>query len=114
MKPEERLCYLTFDDVHIEPSLSQFEKEDFIVGFHNITGLPRPTFASKATVFMARGICSKWKQPLAFFNESSMEGPQIAVTIKTIYRKLRSIGLTMLATVSDQGGTNTTAIEYLV
>jgi len=114
MKPHERFYYLTFHDVNIESSISWEEKEDTIAGFHNTTETPKSTFASKATVFMVRGITAKWKQAIAFYlNEGSMSGVDIAKAIKSMYRKQKNARLRMLATVSDQGSTNSTLIEYL-
>ena len=115
MKAHQRLCYLTFDDVNIEPALAWDEKQDSIIGFHNTTGQSKGTFASKATVFMVRGMTTKWKQAIAYyFNDGSMSAADIAVTVKSLYRRLKGCGLQMMATVCDQGGTNTTAVNSLV
>lgn len=94
---EPIFCYCTiiFDEMSIEPSLYYNEGCDSIEGFQDLgTDKRKPVFADKVMVFMARGVCKKWKQPLAyFFVENGMTSDVLVVTLKDIIRHCRAAGL---------------------
>ncbi|KAJ8911224.1 hypothetical protein NQ315_014936, partial [Exocentrus adspersus] len=63
---------------------------------------------------MLRGLFKKWQEPVGFlYNRSSMPAAEIAMNIKNIVGKCHAIGLTVLATVCDQGVNNVKAINLL-
>lgn len=72
-------------------------------------------FADHALVFMIKGIYTKWKHVVCFtFCEGTTSTPDLQRLLKTIIRELRSIGLHIVATISDQGATNQAAINKLI
>lgn len=115
MESEDRSCTLLFDEMSVEPALSYNQKHDRIDGFHNTGNDRKNVFADHAMVFMARGIRRKWKQPIAYyFVNNGMDARTLASKIKEIIRRLREIGLRVIATVSDQASSNTAAINLLM
>lgn len=53
---------------------------------------------------MAQGIANKWKQPIAyFFVESTFSGLQLKNTILQCISKLKNVGITVRAVISDLG-----------
>ncbi|KAJ8974025.1 hypothetical protein NQ317_016579 [Molorchus minor] len=115
MEPRDRYCTIMFDEIALDAACLYNKKKDIIDGFQDNGGGDRkPFFADKAMVFMARGICRPWKQPLAYyFNEAGMKKEMLAKTIKDIIRSARSVGLKVIATVCDQGTSNVAAIDIL-
>lgn len=78
-----------FDDMTIEPTLNYDAKKDEVIGFDYCGEIKKLKIADHATVFMARGIRKKWKQPLAFyFSESGMTVPDIVRNLKYKYMTL--------------------------
>lgn len=59
---------------------------------------------------MARGICRKWKQPVAYyFNEGGMKTDVLVKNIKEVITACQNVGLK----VCDQGTANVAAINKL-
>lgn len=91
LKQSERVVVLQFDEVKVKKVLEYDNKEDEIVGPY-----------SYMQVVMARGLFSKWKQPV-YVNFDTKVTPEL---LKSIIIKLASIGYTVNACVSDMGGGN--------
>ena len=53
-------------------------------------------------VLMVRGLCSKWKQPLYYEFDAAMTPEKLA----DIIAKIESLGLQVIAAVSDMGPGN--------
>ena len=70
--------------MQLDPSLQLNRGTDVIEGFQDYgEGNRQPVIADKVMVFMARGQCSKWKQPISYyFTEGGMKTDQLAKTIK--------------------------------
>ncbi|KAB0793229.1 hypothetical protein PPYR_12849 [Photinus pyralis] len=116
MKRLDRYCILMFDEVSLRPGIHYNQKGDFIEGFVDLGGNERRAlFADHATVFMLKGIHRKWKQPICFcYCEFTMKTPDLVVMIKVLLSHIFQCGLTVVATVSDQGATNAAAIKQLL
>lgn len=78
-----------------------------INGFQDNGGSDRRRIiADKAMVFVARGMCKKWKQPICYyFNEE-------AKIIKEI-KSCQDAGLNVKSIVCDQGSANIETINKL-
>ncbi|GLV39575.1 hypothetical protein CBL_08359 [Carabus blaptoides fortunei] len=75
----------------------------------------RPSIENHALVFMARGVCKKWKQPLCYtFCKNTIKTVMLVKMIKNIILECQVAGLEVMTTVSDQGATNIGAINYLI
>ncbi|KAG7298322.1 hypothetical protein JYU34_017922 [Plutella xylostella] len=115
MKPDDRLCTLIFDEMALSPHFDYSKKRDDIVGFVNNGHETRNQIADHALVFMIRGISKNYKQPICYtFCSGSTKKDDLAVLIKTLIRKLNSVGFNVLATVCDQGTSNVSAINSLI
>lgn len=81
---------------------------DLVEGFEDLGHLGRINKpASQALVFMARGLYSNWKLPIAyFFSVSSMSHSVLNKLIISTVEKLLEVGLHVKAVVCDQGTNN--------
>ena len=63
---------------------------------------------------MARGQCSKWKQPISYyFTEGGMKTDQLAKTIKKVVMSCQNVGLNVKSIICDQGSANIAAVNKL-
>jgi len=79
--------------------------KDLLIGLEDYGDGEKTNFlATSATVFMARGICGNWKQPLAYFlvNEAC-SSDKVKEKLFQIIDKVEQIGLSVLAIVCDIG-----------
>lgn len=107
----DRNCIVMFDEMSIEANLTYSVAEDEIEGF---TTIGSGKIADHVMVFMAAGVCKKWKQPIAyFFTEHGMSASDIAVNLKMLIHELQAIGLHVVGTVCDQLSTNSSAYKRL-
>ncbi|GBN72314.1 Transposable element P transposase [Araneus ventricosus] len=92
-KPEaERVCILSFDEMHIDRKICYDVSEDQILGPF-----------SKVQLVLARGIMAGWKQPVFFNFDTTMTKHLLYEIIKKIEEK----GLIVKAIVSDLAGIST-------
>jgi hypothetical protein len=64
---------------------------------------------------MVKGIYNKWKQTVCFtFCAGTTSTDQLSNILKEVIRQLRSCGLIVLATISDQGATNQAVVNQLI
>lgn len=114
MDEANKYCCLLFDEMSLEASLSFNKSKDCISGFEDCGDGRKKKFADHVSVFMARGIRRKWKQPICFyFSEHGMNAAQIAKQLKLVISSLQSIGLHVVATICDQAASNTAAMNIL-
>jgi hypothetical protein len=72
-------------------------------------------FADHALTFMVKGIYNKWKQTVCFtFCAGTTSTDQLSNILKEVIRQLRSCGLIVLPTMSDQGATNQAVVNQLI
>uniref|UniRef100_A0AAR5Q909 THAP-type domain-containing protein n=1 Tax=Dendroctonus ponderosae TaxID=77166 RepID=A0AAR5Q909_DENPD len=112
----DRHCVLMFDEIALQPGLQYNYILDCVDGFVDLGGADRrPKFADHALVFLLKGIRKQWKQPICFtFCEGTTQTADLIDLIKSVVRKVRETGLSIVATVSDQGATNAAAIRSLI
>ncbi|KAF2900368.1 hypothetical protein ILUMI_05816, partial [Ignelater luminosus] len=69
----------------------------------------------KALVFMLRGINQRWKQPIAvYLVKSATKTLKLAKLIEEVVDAVHSLtAFKILATISDQGSSNISAVKYL-
>lgn len=116
MKSVDRHAVLLFDEVAIGSLLAYDSRADEVKGVADFgVGKRFPKIADYANVFMLKGVFRQWKQPICF---TFSEGPTKSATIKYFIRKIiqccHKIGLTILATICDQGAPNQSAINQLI
>ncbi|KAF2891805.1 hypothetical protein ILUMI_14368, partial [Ignelater luminosus] len=113
MKPLDHYCALLFDEVALEPGLQYNRKLDMFEGFEDYGGSERkPSFADHALVFMLKGICRKWKQPIVFtFCKGTTSTLRLTSLLKDVIRQVKLTGLKIMCTICDQGTTNQATIN---
>lgn len=116
MSTVDKLCVLMFDEVSLEAGLAYNQQYDCIDGCVDFgEGNRKPHFADHAIVFMLKGIARKWKMPICFaFCEGTTPTLILKNLIKAVITEVKSIGLNVVATISDQGATNKAAINSLL
>ncbi|CAG4969484.1 unnamed protein product [Colias eurytheme] len=115
MNANEKLCILLFDEVALAPNFNYNQRKDKIIGFVDNGLETQKKIGDHALVFMIRGLFKNYKQPIAYsFCSGSTQKEELARQITEITRKLKSIGLNVMATVCDQGASNMSAINYLI
>lgn len=67
LNEKEKDCILCLDEISIKSHLFYDISKDKIVGFQEPYRSDSMDVANSALVVMARGIASKWKQPIAYF-----------------------------------------------
>lgn len=91
MSEFERLTVIIFDELYISNQISINRKEEEVVGPHKTT-----------QVMMARGLFSKWKQPVYY----KFDTPVTKEVLNDVITKLFECGFTVVATTSDLGSSN--------
>lgn len=88
----DKLCVLSFDEMHIDSRIEYSIAMDKIVGPH-----------SKVQVVLIRGLCAKWKQPIFYDFDVTMKKDLLFSIINAI----EDVGVKVCAIVSDLGGCGT-------
>ncbi|KAJ8914162.1 hypothetical protein NQ315_016241 [Exocentrus adspersus] len=116
MNPLDKCCVLMFDEVSLSTGLMYNSSRDCVEGLVDFgQGDRRVAFAEHALVFMLKGVRKGWKQPICFyFCESTTPTPDLIRIIKDVVRHVRNTGLEIIATICDQGATNSAAIKQLL
>jgi len=91
MKSFEKLTVINYDEVYISNQMSIDRKEEEVIG-------PYRT----CKVVMARGLFSKWKQPVFY----EYDKPITKEKLTKILEQLFECGFTVVATISDLGPKN--------
>ena len=111
----DRCVVVSLDEIKLRPKLTYLRGEDYVVGFEDFGEMGRTTRVSNhALVLMVRGVTRKWKQPIGFFYSA---GPAPADVMDDILkqgiRRLRKVGLNVIATVCDMGKPNQSLMRQL-
>ena len=68
MNENEKLCILSCEEISLKTHLDYCTNKDLLIGLKGYSDGEKTNFlATSAIVFMSRGICGNWKQPLAYF-----------------------------------------------
>lgn len=114
MKERDKVCFLMWDEMLLQPHVDYDAKKKHILGFEDFGAKRRARFADHALIFMIRGIQSGWKFPLAYyFCDGATKTNQLVEWIKDIAKIIIDSGLYLVAFVCNDGKRNLTAIEKL-
>lgn len=91
LKAVERVVVIQFDEIKVRKVLEYDQKNDQVVGPH-----------TNMQVISARGLFSKWKQPLYLNFDTQVTKD----TLMNVIGRLKETGFTVKACVSDMGGGN--------
>lgn len=115
MEMAERKCVITFDEMCIKQFLEYNKYLDLIEGFEDYGHLGRSKKTAKyALVFMARGIFSSWKLPLAYyFSNAGMSSEKLKEILYLLLDTCLKSGLTPEMVICDQGSYNQKLFKLL-
>lgn len=91
MSTRDRVVVLAFDEMSVNKTIELDKRNDDVVGPHG-----------EMQVVSARGLFSKWKQPLYVNFDQQMT----KTILEDLVTRLHSIGFTVVANVHDCGGGN--------
>jgi len=105
MDNEQKYCVIAFDEMSIKKYLEYSKYLDVVEGYEDLGHKGRnDKVASQALVFIARGLYSKWKLPLAYFlSASSTRCLELKNLISDVIEKALEVGLIITAVICDQG-----------
>ncbi|XP_071580351.1 uncharacterized protein [Temnothorax nylanderi] len=112
-----KYCILIFDEMKLDVSLNFNSAADLIEGYVDNGHNRKMELADHVLVWMLKGIYGTcpWKQPVAFsFCKGTTPWEDIVHSFKNIVTRAQNVGLTIVASVCDQGSTNSKAIENLI
>lgn len=115
MSNEEKYCSLMFDEITIDGKLEYSALLDQIEGFEDFGPFGKLSETGKEVMlFMAQGIYSNWKMPVAYFVSSSgIKTHLLSKIILETVKKVLQTGLKLVSIVSDQGHNNVPATKRL-
>ncbi|EFA13306.2 hypothetical protein TcasGA2_TC001484 [Tribolium castaneum] len=115
MKRADRYCSLLFDKMSVCQGFHYERAKQYISGYEDMGSLGRTNKAANhALVFMIRRLRLQWKQVIAYyFTANTVSANNLKFLIEEIISQLQNIGLTVVATVCDQGTTNVSALNQL-
>ncbi|XP_064214107.1 uncharacterized protein LOC135266776 [Tribolium castaneum] len=115
MKRADRYRSLLFDEMSVCQGFHYERAKQYISGYEDMGSLGRTNKAANhAVVFMIRGLRLQWKQVYAYyFTANTVSANNLKFLIEEIISQLQNIGLTVVATVCDQGTTNVSALNQL-
>ena len=104
---------IAFDEMSIKQGLMYNPGTDRVEGFEDFGDIGQTKYiANHTTVFMVRGLASKWKQPIGYFLSSGpVKSSILATLVKTCIEKVDKTGLNVVALVCDQGSNNRSFLQ---
>lgn len=114
MKERDKMCFLMWDEMSLQPHLSYDTKKKHILGFEDFGKTRCAKFADHALVFMVRGIQNGWKFPLAYyFCDGAAKPDQLVEWIRTIAKIIIDCGLHLVAFMCNDGNRNVRVVNKL-
>lgn len=112
---KEKACTVCFDEMYIKEFLEYSKDYDFIEGFQDLGTYGRINKSANCVlVFMARGIYTQWKFPIAYYlAHSGVNKNILKELIIDIVKKIFDVGLCPKLIVCDQSTSNQSALKLL-
>ena len=102
---EERLCCLTLDEMSLSPGIEFDRGTGKVVG--GVTLADHSGRATHGLVFVLGGLCSRWKQVVAYdFTGNATNGSAFKPIVLKIIECAEEIGLRVTTVTSDMGSAN--------
>jgi hypothetical protein len=103
------------DEMSVRENLCFNQKFDCIEGFEDFGSQGRTcNIANHALVFMIRGLCRKWKQPVAYYFLCGSTKAEVTVQhLNEVLDAYQNAGLKIDGTVCDMGANNIKALKPL-
>jgi hypothetical protein len=104
MSEASRLCTIALDEISIKANLYYDSKKDEIIGLEDDGDEKTDLVATSALVFMVHGVTENWKQPIAYyFSNEAYDSGKVKKQLIEVLDKMESIGLKVVAVISDLG-----------
>ena len=104
MNKNARKCILCMEEMSLKSNVFYDTKSDKLFGLEDIGTERNSLLATSALVVMARGVFSKWEQPIAFyFVNNSCNSLSLQGIIASVIGHIEKIELNVLGMVSDMG-----------
>ena len=115
MEPRNKISVLLLDEMSLKSTLAYDSSKDIITGFENFGHLGSGSaLCNSALVFMVKGLCAKWKQPIGYFlSKNAVSADKLKSLVITAVDKLSAIGLDVRIIICDQGSTNQQMLKIL-
>ncbi|XP_023212642.1 uncharacterized protein LOC111615469 [Centruroides sculpturatus] len=105
MKPVEKICAISFDEMEVQEALAYSKQYKSFLGL--VTFGNTSVKANHLLVFLIRGLSTSWKQIIAYHaTASSTKGEDIKNFLFHVIEHLKAIGLNVVAVVSDMNSCN--------
>jgi hypothetical protein len=115
LKGRDKFCTLIFDEMSIMPHIDYDKSTDKFYGFQDFGHSQSLEIADHVLVFYLHGLFKKWQQPIYFsFSSSATKSSIIVYLLKLLIQEVQNCGLTIIATVCDQGQTNQAGVNLLL
>ena len=113
MLPIDTLAVLCIDEMAIKASLHYDSGRDIVDGFEDFGDVRTSKVASEALVFMVKGLCRKWKQPLCYYlSAGPTQSERLKELLLNVIDKLSEIGLVLFFLKYIRNGTFLCCLEY--
>ena len=115
MPPNSDICALAFGEMCIKESVMYNQTRDEIEGLEDFGIYGKTQYvANHATVFMARGLLSDWKQAVGYVLSSGpIESKMLHTVLLQCIDKLAEAGLKVEVVIADQSSNNRKVFETL-
>lgn len=109
-----KLCVLSFDEMSIKESLLYNAERDEIEGLEDFGHIGKSrSVANHMTVFMLRGLLTKWKQPVAYYLSSGpIKSGILHSLLLYVLDKITDAGFNIKVVLADQGSNNRKSILF--
>jgi len=110
----DKLCCVVFDETSFKSGLSYDGARDVVTVFEDFgDGQVSGNVANSALVFVVKGLCIKWKQPLGYFlTKNATPAERLKDLLSFVVQKLSDIGLIVVVVIRDQGATKQQLFKF--
>ncbi|CAH2207882.1 jg6025 [Pararge aegeria aegeria] len=102
LSKSEKVCVLNVSSMELKPELRRQVHTNQTIGFHDIEGLQTKNRATHVFVLIARGLFSKWTQPIAYcFSKNTINYHEITTWVQKTAMKILEIGFDVASITTD-------------
>ena len=113
MPPHSELCSITFDEMALKEAVEYNKEKDEVEGLEDFGSNGRTKYVvNHATVFMARGLISPWKQAVGYaLSSGPIKYSDLHSLLLECIESLQNSGLNVKVVIADQGSNNRKMFE---
>ena len=104
MSEASKMCTIVLDEMSIKANLYYDSTKDELIGLEDDGEMKSNRVATSALVFMVHGVNENWKQPVSYyFSNEAYQCGKVKTKLFQVIDKMKSIGLEIVAVISDLG-----------